>query len=189
MPAPRRSALTVNLGAEGVADTTAYVLVDLSDAANYPHTETGYINLLGLKLNVEKAADGDFDIWVGVITEVDASNGSTNWLHAFHLHHQGNATDDTDRFVSEIDFTLGSANPDGLRCEISGGAQVGFIGNQGESGNARWKTGTGLASPVGAAGGATGKPGASDLVVLVEEVADVGTLDFSITAIYETHAK
>ena len=188
MPAPRRPAFTVNLGAEGVAITTAYVLVDLTDATNYPHTETGYINLLGLKLNAEKAANGDYDIWVGVITEVDDDNGSANWLHAFHLHHQGNPTDDTDRFVSEIDFTLGGANPDGLRCEInSSGAQVGFVGNQSESGNIRWQTDVGLASPVGAAAGATGKPGAGDLVVLVEEVADVGTLDFSLTAIYETH--
>ncbi len=187
MPAHRRAAFTANLGAEAVGATTAYVLVDLSDAANYPHTETGYLNLLGLKLNTEKAADGDFDIWVGVITEVDDENGSANWLHAFHLHHQGNSTDNTDRFVSEIDFTLGGANADGLRCEIVSGAQIGFVGNQSESGNIRWQTDVGLASPVGAAAGATGKPGAGDLVVLVEEVADVGTLDFSLTAIYETH--
>jgi len=187
MPAPRRAAFAVNLGAEAVAASTAYVLVDLSDATNYPHTNTTYLNLLGLKLNAEKLADGDFDIWVGVITEVDATNGSANWLHAFHLHHNANSTDSTDRFAQDVDFTLGGAVADGLRCEISSGAQVGFIGNQSQAGHVNWQTDVGLTSPMGATSGDVGKPAAGDLVVWVEEVADVGTLDFSITAIYETH--
>ena len=39
----------------------------------------------------------------------------------------------------------------------------------------------------GAAAGATGKPGAGDVVVYVEEVSGTGTIDFSITATYVAH--
>jgi len=42
-----------------------------------------------------------------------------------------------------------------------------------------------LASPAGAAAGATGKPGDGDIVVWVEEVSGTGTIDFCLTAIYE----
>ena len=61
---PRRETYVVNVGAEAVAASTAYVLVDLSDSTNFPHNETNWLNLLGLKLNSEKASDGVYDEWV-----------------------------------------------------------------------------------------------------------------------------
>lgn len=189
--APRRKTFSVQLGAEAVAASTAYVLVDLSDSTNFPHasTETNWLNLLGLHLDAEQQSDGSFDIWVGVIYEVDASNGSAKWLHCFHLETVGNATDDAGSLSRTVDFTLGGGNPDGINCKVNSGGTglVYFLTNQEQAGNANWKTGTGLASPAGAAAGATGKPGAGDLVVWVEEVSDGGTLDFSLTATYEAH--
>ena len=76
------------LGAEAVAASTGYVLVDLSDTTNYPHSETNEAHLLGLTLSAETHSVGVFDIWVGVITEVDASNGTAYWLHCFHIQKQ-----------------------------------------------------------------------------------------------------
>jgi len=177
----------VNLGAEAVSASTGYVLVDLSDTTNYPHSKTNQLHLLGLILSAEKAGDGVYDIWVGPVFEVDASNGSTTWVHCFHLEAVGNPTDNTDRFAQAIDFTLGGSNPEGVNCQVNSGGTgfTNFVGNQGHSGDGTWKTGTGLASPVGAGAGTTGKPGAGDLVVYVEEVSGTGTIDFSLTAIYE----
>jgi hypothetical protein len=186
---PRRKTFTVHLGAEAVAASTAYVLVDLSDTTNFPHNDTNWINLLGLILNTEKHSDGVFDIWVGSIYEVDADNGSAEWFKVFHLEHVANTTDSTDRFAEVVDFTLGGANPDGINCKVNSGG-TGFVyllSNQEQAGSDNWQTDTGLASPAGAASGATGKPGAGDIVVWVEEVSDAGTLDFSLTAIYEAH--
>lgn len=183
MPAPRRPAFAANLGLEAVAASTPYVLIDLSDATNYPHTPVNYVNLLALLLNAEKAGDGVYDLWVGAVTENDDTDGSVNWLHVFHLQHVANNTDSTDRFAQNVDFTLGGANADGLRCEISSGAQVGFVGNQVQANSANWKNDTNRVSPVGA----TTKPGVGDIVVWVEKVSGTGTLDFSLTAIYETH--
>ena len=171
----------VSLGAEAVAASTPYVLVDLSDTTNFPHENTNALHLCGLILHTEKASDGVFDIWVGVVTENDATDGSAEWIHVYHLEASGNATDSTDRFAQAIDFTLGGSNPDGVNLLIRGGATPHLATNQSQSNNSNWQNDTNRASPVGA----TTKPGAGDLVVWVEEVSDAGTLDFVISAIYE----
>lgn len=177
----------VNVGAEAVAASTGYVVVDLSDTSNFPHSNTDHLHLLSLILSSEKASDGIFDVWVGVVYEVDGSDGSVQWLHVFHLQAVGNSTDSTDRFAQQIDFTLNGANPDGINCKVNaaGTGLTFFAGNQTQADNVTWQTDVGLASPVGAAAGATGKPGAGDIVCWVEEVTNGGTLDFSLTAIYE----
>jgi len=175
---------TAVLGAEAVAASTAYMLVDLSDTTNYPHVRTTELHLLWLSLNAEKASDGIYDIWVGAITEVDATNRTADWLHVFHLQHHNNSTDSTDRFAQVVDFTGGGGMEQGINCNITGGALTHVVTNQQQAGNTNWQTDVGLASPVAAAGGATGKPGPGDLVVWVEEVSGTGTIDFSITAHY-----
>lgn len=175
----------VALGAEAVAASTGYVLVDLSDTTNYKHVGTTEIHLLGLSLGTEKAGDGVFDVWVGVVTEVDATDGSVTWIERFDIEAVGNTTDSTDRFAWAKDYTLGGRNIDGINCRVSSGALTHFISNQTLANSNVWQTDTGLASPVGAAAGATGKPGAGDLVVYVEEVSGTGTLDFHILALYE----
>ena len=177
---------TAVLGAEAVAASTAYVLVDLSDTTNYPHAGTQELHLLGLDVHTEKASTGIYDIWVGVITEVDATNGTADWIEVFHLEANGNTVDATDRFAQVVDYTLGGGNHEGINCEVVSGALTRIVTNQQQAGHTNWQTDTGLASPVGAAAGATGKPGPGDLVVWVEEVTNGGTIDFSITAIYES---
>jgi len=172
----------VNLGVEAVDASTPYVLVDLSDTTNFPHSGTAEIHLLGLLLNAEKHSDGQFDVWVGVVTENDDTDGSADWIHVFHLEHVANATDSTDRHSDVVDFTLGGGNPKGLNLNVESGALVHFAGNQSQANSGSWQNDTNRVSPVGS----TTKPAAGDLVVWVEEVGGTGTLDFSITAIYET---
>lgn len=181
--APRRQTWVASLGAEAVAASTPYVLVDLSDTTNFPHSEANWINLLQLILNSEKATDGAFDIWIGVIIENDATNGTAKWLHVFHLESVDNPTDSTDRFAQTIDFTAGGANPDGVNCQVTSGVLVHVVTNQQQADSTNWQNDENRTSPVGA----TTKPGVGDLVVWVEETADGGTLDFVLTAIYEDH--
>ena len=171
---------TAVLGAEGVAASTAYVLVDLSDTTNFPHAGTTELHLKWLSLNTEKATDGAYDIFVGVITEVDATNGTADWIHVFHLEHVNNSTDSTDRYSAVIDFTGGGGMEQGINCNITGGALTYVVTNQQQAGHTNWQTDVDLASPVGT----TTNPGPGDLVVWVEEVAGSGTIDFSITAQY-----
>ncbi len=172
------------LQAEAVAASTAYVLVDLSDSTNFRHFSTNAIVLKSIALSSEKASDGVFDVWVGVITEVDATNGTADWIHVFHLEAVGNATDSTDRFAQKLDFHDLDlyVNADTAGSEYILGVTTGIQ----QAGNTNWQTDTGLGSPAGSSGGATGKPGAGDLVVWVEEVSDTGTIDFMISAEYDT---
>lgn len=170
---------------EAIAASTFYSLIDLSDTTNFRHKETSAIILKALTLHAEKAADGDFDIWVGVVTEVDAENGSVEWIHKFHLSASGNPTDKTDRFAQKINFE--SSLDLIVNADTAGSEFLEYVKSNGKlSGNAGLQNDTGLAGPCGAAAGDTGKPGAGDLIVYVEEVADVGTIDFFIEAEYYT---
>lgn len=181
--ARRRLTYAATLGAEAVADSTPYVLVDLSDTTNFPHLSANWINVLGLVLSAEKHSDSTIDIWVGVVTENDATDGTAQWFHCFHMEHVANSTDSTDRMHEVVDFTMGGANPDGLCCQVTSGVTVYLVSNQSQAGNANWQNDTNRASPVGA----TTIPAAGDIVVWVEEVGGTGTLDFCLTAIYEAH--
>lgn len=132
-------------------------------------------------MNAEKAADGIYDLFVGVVVENDGTDGSVQWVHVFHLQAVGNPTDSTDRFAQNVDFTLGGRNREGINCAVVAGALTRFAGNQVQDNNANWQNDTDRVSPVGS----TTKPGVGDLVAWVEEVGGTGTMDFSLTAIYE----
>ena len=182
--APRKPGVfAVNLGVQAVAASIAYVLIDLSDVADFPHNLANWINLLALELHTEKHSDGAFDIWVGVVTENDGTDGSVQWIHVWHIEAVGNPTDSTDRFADCVDLTHGGATPDGIICKVTSGAMPYFAGNQVQANNVNWQSDTNRVSPVGS----TTKPGVGDVVVWVEEVSGTGTIDFSLTAWYEEH--
>jgi len=104
------------LQAEGVsAADTYYILIDKSDTYLYSHpSSTQVLSLLSLDLESEKASDGEFDIWVGVVHENDTTDGSMGLIHVFHIEAVGNPTDSDDRFSRTVDFTCNGANPEGL---------------------------------------------------------------------------
>lgn len=176
---------TAILGAEGVTASTPYVLVDLSDTTNFKHTKTGWLSLEGLNVHAEKASDGAYDVWVGVVTECDATDGSAEWVHCFHLESVGNATDSTDRFAQSVDFTLGGSNPMGIPCLVdTANDTLAYVAtNQSQADNANWQNDTNRTSPVGA----TTKPSVGDVVVWAEEVTGSGTLDFFLSCQYNDH--
>ena len=187
--APRRSTYVVNLGAEATAASLAVVLVDLSDSTNFPHSslETNWINVLGVFGSVETASDGPYDIWLGVISESDATNGTAEWFDVIHCQSPQNATDNLGHFLFTRDYALGGSNPDGINCMVTAGATPYLATAQTQAGNTNWQNDTGLLSPVGAAAGATGKPGAGDIVAWIEETGGTGTCDWSLTLVYEAH--
>ena len=162
------------------------MLVDLSDTTNWPHTDAGEVHLLGLKMNGETHTDGIFDLWVGVVTENDATDGSVSWLECFHSENQESATEDESRFDFQRDYTLGGYVPEGANLSVTSGALDNLVTNLTQADNSSWQNDTGLASPAGAAAGATGKPGVGDLVLWVEEVTNGGTLDLCVVAQYAT---
>jgi len=166
---------TAFINYEAVAASTPYVLVDLSDTTNYPHNHTGRVILHDIHVHAEVASSGVYDIWFGVISEVDASNGTAEWFEVLHLQ----------SLASLLGFN-DSINFGPLDCLIEDDAPVHFVTAAQQAGNTNWQTDTGLGSPAGAAGGDTGKPGPGDVVMWVEEVSGSGTIDFSVAVHYET---
>lgn len=162
-----------------LAATEAFVLIDLSDAATFPHTETGKIRLYSIKLTTEKLADGQYLLYIGVITEVDADNGSASWLLGIDMETVDNPTDSTDRRAFYFDW------PNGIDLEVSAGVLVNVLTNATLPGDAAWQTDTALDSP---AGTTSSPPGVGDLVMYVEEAAGAGTISFTCTVEYITEA-
>lgn len=156
-----------------------FVLIDLSDAVTFPHTETGKIRLYSIKLVTERQTDGAYIVYIGVITEIDATDGSTAWLLAIYLETVDNPTDSTDRRAFIFDW------PNGLDLEVSAGVLVNMLSNVGHAGDATWQTDTPLDSP---AGDTTQSPGAGDLVMYVDETGGAGTISLTATVEYITEA-
>ena len=171
---------TVHLHVDALATTTAYVLVDLSDTTNYKHTETNGIDVAALHITAIPSTTGNWSVHIGVITEVDASNGTADWFYGI--------TFSQILYVDSLrDWTLAGSVHSGLTCDIVAGAHPRFLTNDQQAGSTNWQTDTGLASPVGAAGGATGKPGAGDIVMLVTENSGSSTLSLDVTLQYGAH--
>lgn len=154
-----------------------FVLVDLSDSAQFPHTETGKIHLYAITLEAEKKADGRFIIYFGVVIEVDTTDGSTKWFAIVDLEHDQNPTDATDRLLYKF------AWDGGIDLEVDTGALVNVVSNTGDVDETGWDTDVALDSPIGDTSNA---PGVGDLVMLLEEPSGTGTVSVTVTVEYIT---
>ena len=170
---------TIHFHEAAIATTTPYVLIDLSDTTNYKHVGTNHIHLGCIHVTAIPSTTGNWSIKVGVISEVDATNGTALWIYGIRFSQ-------ILYVAEEHDWTIGGTVPRGLNCKIVSEAFARIVTNDSEAGNTHWQTDVGLASPVGAAAGATGKPGAGDLVMLVTENSGSSTLSLDITARYFT---
>lgn len=61
--------------------STYTILVDLSDTTNWPHKKTREINIVGLKVFVDKVAASTGSVKIGVMNMVNASTGSVTWFY------------------------------------------------------------------------------------------------------------
>ncbi len=145
-----------------VAADTPYVLVDLSDTTNFPHKLTNGLILKGLDVYSDSA---DFDVYVGVVIENDATNGTAKWIY----YHKGSGAEDFR--VPEHGLNL---------CVISG-ALTNVVSNSQQADNTNWQNDVDRVSPVGS----TTKPGAGDLVVFADLTAGSGTLNGRVVAYYD----
>jgi len=156
----------------------AYVLVDLSDTTNFPHTETGKIRLLRIEVDWEADTNGTGKLYIGVISEVDATNGTAIWLDAIRMHTDEDGTDSTDKRHLVREYY-------GLDLEVDTANDILYhvVTNSTQAGNVNWQTDVALDSPVGNTSSA---PGEGDLVAWLDYTA--GNVYFTIKAFYWTEA-
>jgi hypothetical protein len=172
----------VTLRDTAVVVDEGYVLIDLSNSAGYPHTETGRIRLYSLTVTAELESDatGKGRLYIGVVTELDATNGSVDWFLVIDFQTFENADDDSTRYVEQFTW------PNGLDLEVdvSGETCDNLLTATKDSGTTTWQTDVTLTSPL--TGGSA--PGQGDVVVFWDETADGASLDFCILAEYITQA-
>lgn len=68
-----------------VDTTTAFMIVDLSDTTNWPHTKTGHLDIAHFLINIDPATNFAGDIELGFLTDVNATNGDFHGIMEFHL--------------------------------------------------------------------------------------------------------
>lgn len=163
-----------------LAADEGFILVDLSDTTNFPHSETGKIRVYAIDVNIERgenAASGEYIVYIGVITEVDDTNGSTSWFIILHEETDSESTDNAARDHFRYHW------PEGLDLEIVSDAPAWGISNVGHSGDTTWQTDVSLDSPVGDASSPSGQ---GDLCMYVDETGGTGSISIAVTVQYIT---
>lgn len=154
----------IHLDAENVQAATGYLLIDLSDATNWPHTDTDHIILEWLTININP--DGSFagDVELGFLSAVDGDNGDFNVIHDLHL----------DRKASEILATFMHDNH-GLDLELAN-----WFGPT-TANDTTWQTDVNIQGPDGASSYPSGD---GDFVMKINRTA--GAVDIGISVGYTT---
>ena len=76
---------TVHLDAQNKGAEQAFMLIDISDIVNWPHTEVGHFNLEFISLNIDPATTFRGDVFFGFLSNVDDANGDLNILAGYHF--------------------------------------------------------------------------------------------------------
>ena len=157
---------TVHLDVQAVAVQTAYSLIDLSDTATWPHTDTGHINLEYIIIEVDPDSTYLGEIKFGFLTNVDATNGDFNQILDIDMARK------SDLLVETMNF--GTHGLDGETTNHFGPILLN---------STLFQTDVNLGGPDDPTT-LTYPSGANDLVMLIERSA--GSVDVSVTLGYET---
>ncbi len=74
---------TIHFHVNNIGASINYILIDMSDIVNYPHVHTDYLHLDNFYVEVDANASADYVIKIGVLENIDASNGDR--YTAFHV--------------------------------------------------------------------------------------------------------
>ena len=155
---------SVHLDAQAVSAQQAFMIVDLSDTANWPHTETGHGVIEWLIIMVDPDSSYVGEVKLGFLSNVDGTNGD------FHQVIDIDMVRKADIVVENMDF-----GTHGIEMELSSWFGVTIADST------LFQTDLNLERPDGAISAPSGN---GDIVMLIERSA--GSVDVSITVGYET---
>lgn len=75
----------IHLNVNSIALETGFMLVDLSDTVNWPHSNTGHIDLYYFIIDIDPDATFQGDVLLGFLGNVDGANGDFHTIFAHHL--------------------------------------------------------------------------------------------------------
>jgi len=65
----------IHFEVDGLTASQDFIVIDLSDTTNYPHDSTGYLHIENLRIHTDSNNQGDYEIQIGFLDDVDATNG------------------------------------------------------------------------------------------------------------------
>ena len=79
---------TVHIDVQNIGASQAFMLIDLSDTINWPHTNTGHFNITFVNLSIDPSTSFRGDIFFGFLSNVDETDGDLNILSSNHFDQQ-----------------------------------------------------------------------------------------------------
>lgn len=157
---------TINSAVETHKD---FILIDLSDTANYPHNATDYIHLERIRVHTDPSANAVYCVNIGFLENVDDTNGD------FHAITDACANNVTGRAIDIVQEMY----PNGPRCTTD------FVLSSDKSLNSTaFQTDVNLASTLDPSTEDT-PSGNGDLVIRIDCTA--GSVDISVELSYHAH--
>jgi len=89
---------SVHLDVENISAAQDFMVIDLSDNVNWPHTNTGHIDILYILINVSPSTNFSGDVELGFLSNVDGTNGDFHGIAEYHVDQK------VDQFVDSINF-------------------------------------------------------------------------------------
>lgn len=65
----------ISFTSDSISATTRFILIDISDTTNYPHTGTTYIHLEDIYILIDTSSSADYELRIGFLENVDDTNG------------------------------------------------------------------------------------------------------------------
>lgn len=157
-------------GTLGITGHTMFVMVDLSDTTNFPHTRTNSIIIKGIRYSLTPAS-GTWSVYLAVVDENDATDGTVTIL------------DCNAGCSNSAQGNLSRSFEDGLNCKVTAGTPDYLIGYDILGATALLQNDVARSSPAGKADDSVTYPGPGDIVMYCNEDA-AGNLLGRVQVIY-----
>lgn len=161
----------INNESTDLAADAGFLVIDLSDSTNWPHSATNEIIVKNIELQGSLSGVHNWRASVGVISENDATDGTAVSIFEMHLENL------TGMFAGEMFYP-----EHGLNLRVASGVTTYFTGTTVAS--TTWQNDTSITATVGTTG--TGKVAAGDLVLFLDEKTDGSTAEFVLCVGYDT---
>jgi hypothetical protein len=149
---------------------TDYVLVDLSDTTNFPHSDTGRVDISTINIHLSNSSgQPEGEVEFGVITRIDGTDCDITWGFVTDFNLPINAD-----FREDVNFA-----PSQLKFEVSGGSTTRIVSDYGVTNDATINTGITMDSPRGTS---TVTPAVGDIILRITNNA--GTMKIFVGVMY-----
>lgn len=161
----------VALSINDIGATEYGILIDLSDTANYPHNNTGHVNLSAVYINVDRPGSSVGLVQLGVITRIDGTDADIAFVQGVGFEKGSETIINRDRLFS----------PNRMVCRVESGALTDVATSFITLNDAAVNTGVSLPNALGG----TSTPEVGDIIVKFSSLSG-GDYDAAFSGFYFT---